>query len=418
MYASREHAVQPPWLSIVGMDEQGWDTLSTDARAAIHAAEFVIGGDRHLALLPDIPNQARWCWPSPLLDAMDTIKAQRGRPVCVLASGDPFWYGIGATLARYIDPAEMRVWPQPAAFSLAAARLGWALQHVNCLSACGRDPDTLTRRLADRARLLILSSDGQTPAAIAERLTQRGFGRSRLTVLEHMGGANEKRLCAQANQWPHSETAALNLIAVECIADAPGASCAAVPGRPSAGFSQDGQITRAEVRAIVLSALAPGRDERLWDIGAGSGAIGVEWMLADPANHAIAVEARDDRIGHIRDNARRFGVPGLECVHGRAPEALEELAPPDAIFIGGGLTTPGLLEQCRNALQANPRGRIVATSVTVEGDAVLADASQRHGGELRRIQVSRGEPLGGYTGWSSDRPITIWHCWNREHGQP
>lgn len=411
MYARHDEAVQSPWLAVVGIGERGWEALAPPAREAVESAEWVIGGERHLALLPDMPEQERVAWPSPLTDAIASIQAQRGRRVCVLASGDPFWFGVGTTLARHIDPAEMQVWPQPSSLSLAAARLGWALQHVTCLSACGRDLDRAARALSDGARLLILSADGTTPAALAELLTTHGFGSSQVTVLEHLDGPAERRISARADQWSQAETAALNIIAVDCVADTFDAPLATVAGRPSARFHQDGQITRSEVRAVVLSLLAPARGERLWDVGAGSGAISVEWLLADPDNHAITIEDRASRIQHIRDNARQFGVPGLECVQGRAPQALAERAPPDAIFIGGGLTSPELLETCHHALAGNRRGRIVATSVTMEGDAVLADAMQRYGGELQRIQVSRTEALGRFQGWSSDRPITIWTVW-------
>lgn len=416
MYAPHAEGVQSPWLAVVGIGERGWDALTEDARAAIEAAELVIGGQRHLALLPAMPGQKRIPWPSPLTEGVANIQAQRGRRVCVLASGDPFWFGVGTTLARHINPAEMQVWPQPSAFALAAARLGWALQHVTCLSACGRDLNRVARELSDGARLLILSADGTTPAALAALLTARGFGGSQLAVFEHLDGPDEQRVSARADQWPHAETAALNTIAVDCVSDSFDTALGHVPGRSSNRFHQDGQITRSEVRAVVLSMLAPGSAECLWDIGAGSGAISVEWMLADTANQAIAIEARDARIQHIRDNATHFGVPDLACVQGHAPEALAGLAAPDAIFIGGGLTSPELLATCRNALGTNPRGRLVATSVTVEGDAALAEAVPRYGGDLRRIQASHAEPLGRFLGWSSDRPITIWNLWTE--GKP
>ncbi|MFP4615119.1 MAG: precorrin-6y C5,15-methyltransferase (decarboxylating) subunit CbiE [Thiohalorhabdus sp.] len=395
-----------PWLTLVGLGEDGAAGLTPAARAAVERAETVFGGERHLDLVPEVPGQERIAWPSPLTDALPWIEARRGRPVCVLASGDPFWHGIGATLARRLPPEEMVAHPAPSAFSLAAARLGWPLQETRCLSLHGRALERVHPRLHDGARLLLLSWDGTTPAALARRLVERGFGASTLTVLERMGGPEERRREARATDWGEAAVADLNTIALTCRADPEARPVARAPGRPEEAFAHDGQITKREVRAVTLAHLAPGAGELLWDIGAGSGAIGVEWMLADPANRAVAVEPRPERIANIAANARALGVPDLQTVEGKAPEALEGLPGPDAVFIGGGLTTPGLLDRCREALPAG--GRLVANSVTVEGDAVLAEARQRLGGQLTRLAVDRAEPLGGFSGWSPLRPVTIW----------
>lgn len=398
--------VQSPWLRIVGLGAEGWDGLSPAARELVESATLLVGGRRHLEAVPPVAGQERMAWPSPLHDAFDTILGRRGEPVCVLGTGDPFWYGIGATLARHLDPAEMRVVPHASAFSLAAARMGWSLQEAACVSVHGRALERVIPELHDGARLLVLSWDGTTAAALADLLRERGFGRSRMTVLERMGAADEARHTAIAQAWDRPRTADLNTIAIDCVADADAFAVAAAPGRPDAGFAHDGQITKSEVRAVTLSLLAPGRNEYLWDIGAGSGAVGIEWMLSHPGNRAVAIEARDDRIARIGANARSFGVPELECVQGRAPAALADLATPDAVFVGGGLTTPGLLATCWRSLR--PGGRLVANSVTVEGDAVLAEALTRYGGGLTRIAVSRAEPLGGFRGWAPLRPVTLW----------
>jgi precorrin-6Y C5,15-methyltransferase (decarboxylating) len=397
---------EQPWLTLVGLGEDGWPGLSPAARTAVEQAETVFGGERHLAMVPETAGQERIPWPSPLTDALPWIEARRGRPVCVLASGDPFWFGIGATLARRLPAREMAVHPAPSAFSLAAARLGWPLQGTRCLSLHGRVLERVHPWLQDGARLLILSWDGTTPAALAERLVARGFGESTLTVLEHLGGPDERRREGAARDWGAAEMADLNTVAVTCRAEAGSHGIARAPGRPDDAFDHDGSITKREVRSVALAHLAPGAGEVLWDIGAGSGAIGIEWMLADPTNQAVAVEANAERAARIEANARAFGVPELTCVHGRAPEALADLPPPQAVFIGGGLTTAGLLERCRAALA--PGGRLVANSVTVEGDAVLADAHQRLGGQLTRLAVDRAEPLGGFSGWAPLRPVTIW----------
>lgn len=399
--------VQHPWLHVVGIGADGWRGLSPSARATVEAAGFVIGGNRHLESLPPVAHQERASWPSPLSAAYECILARRGAPVCVLASGDPSWYGIGATLTRYVDAAEMEVIPAPSAFSLAAARMGWPLQHAACVSVHGRALERVVPELHDGARLLVLSWDGTTAQALAKLLTERGFGRSRLTVLEWLGAPEEARQAATANEWDRPHTADLNTIALDCVADGDAQVLPAAAGRPESLFDHDGQITKREIRAVTLALLSPGRGETLWDIGAGSGSIAIEWMLSHASNHAIAVETRADRAERIGANARGCGVPDLECVRGEAPDALADLARPDAVFIGGGLTTPGLLDACWDVLPAG--GRLVANSVTLEGDAALADAVGRHGGELTRIAVTRGEPLGGFTGWTPLRPVTVWH---------
>lgn len=404
-----------PWLSVVGIGEDGWAGLAATAQVRIENAEHVIGGARHLAMLPAIAGQSREHWPSPLLDVIDGLCARRGRPVAVLATGDPCWFGVGATLARYIAPEEMIVLPQPSAFSLAAARLGWALQHVHCLSAHGRDLAAIRGTFHDGRRLLLLSWDGRTPAAVARMLCEAGFESSRLTVLEHLDGEQERCLSATAADWAYRDIAALNIVAVDCVAGKIAQPIPQTAGRSEAWFEHDGQISQAEVRAVVLSLLAPGRGETLWDIGAGSGAIGIEWMLADPANRTVAIEAKAERAQRVTVNAERLGVPALDCIHGEVPGALPDREPPDAIFIGGGLATPGLLADCLARLAGSPRGRLVATSVTVEGDAIVAEAMQRHGGRLRRLAIDRAEPLGRFHGWAPTRPVTIW-CWPAWNG--
>ncbi|QIT56996.1 precorrin-6y C5,15-methyltransferase (decarboxylating) subunit CbiE [Aquisalimonas sp. 2447] len=395
-----------PWLTIIGIGEDGVDGLPRAARDALAAADTVFGGERHLGLIPAHPGQERIAWPSPLDRALPWVTARRGRPTCVLASGDPFWYGIGATLAHHVEPQEISVHPAPSAFTLAAARMGWPLQQVRCLSVHGRALDRVRPWLHDGARLLLLSWDGSTAAALAGLLREVGFGASGLTVLSHMGGPNEQHRQTTAQQWADEQTADLNTIAVDCRAGAGARVIAATAGRRDDLFAHDGQITKREVRAATLAALAPGRGEVLWDVGAGSGAIAIEWMLADPANRAVAVERDHARSALVSDNARTCGVPDLQCVTGAAPDALADLPQPHAVFIGGGLTTPGLLERCREALP--PGGRLVANSVTVEGEAVLARAAAQWGGELSRLAVSRAEPLGGFTGWQPLRPVTIW----------
>lgn len=396
------------WLTLVGLTESGWTGLSEEARAAVLSAELLVGGQRHLEHMPEVAGQERLAWPSPIQQGIEVILARAGRPVCVLASGDPFWFGIGATLSRHLPPAAMRCLPGPSAFSLACAQLGWALQDVHCLSVVARDLERLRTAFAPGRRLLILSEDGKSPEQIARLLVNDGFGASPMIALEAMGGADAARQQATAAAWGTRAVHKLNTLAVECRADRPGAVRSRTPGRSEAEFAHDGQISKREVRAVILALLAPRGGEHLWDVGAGSGAVSVEWLLSDRANRATAVEAHPERLNKITANAHTFGVTHLHTVAGRAPQALAGLAPPDAVFIGGGLTEPGLLDACWQAL--SPGGRLVASAVTLEGEAVIQAAQARLGGELVRLSVERSEPLGGFTGWRPLRAVTLWHC--------
>jgi precorrin-6Y C5,15-methyltransferase (decarboxylating) len=396
------------WLSIVGIGEDGWDGLSPAARAAVEGAAILYGGSRHLDLVPVVAGQERLPWPSPMTDAFPGLIARRGQRVCVLASGDPSWYGVGATLSRLVPAAETTVIPSASAFSLAASRLGWPLQDCRCLTVHGRPLEQVVPHLQPNARLLLLSWDGTTPAKLAALLRARGFGASRLTVLEAMGGPRESRLEATADAWSAERVADLNTIALDCV-PAPGARVLPLaPGLPDDWFEHDGQITKREVRAVTLSFLAPRRGELLWDVGAGSGSIGIEWMLSDPANRAIAVEHHPERIARILANAANLGVPGLQLARGKAPAALDGLERPDAIFIGGGLTADGVLAASWNALP--PGGRIAANAVTLESEAVLIDAHKRLGGELTQISVARASAVGGFRGWRAAMPVTLWRA--------
>jgi len=394
------------WLSIVGIGEDGIEGLSAGARGIISSADIVFGGKRHLSLAAALIGGEARPWPSPFTQGIEQVLASRGRQVCVLASGDPFFYGVGSVLAGHIPPEETLVVPAPSAFSLAAARLGWALPDTALLSVHGRALDRIRPLLHPGARILALTSDKDGPEALARLLTETGFGQSRLTVLEALGGANERIRTTTAANFDLSEIADLNTVAIE-VAASPGARVIAyTPGLADSLFEHDGQITKREIRAVTLSSLAPVRGELLWDIGAGSGSVAIEWMLADPSLRAIAIEARSDRAARIRRNAAYFGVPGLEVIEGRAPEALAGLAVPDAIFIGGGASEDGVLDQAIAALRSG--GRLVINAVTLETEAALIARHAELGGTLTRIEISRAEPVGGKTGWRPAMPVTQW----------
>lgn len=365
---------------------------------------MVFGGRRHLDLAAPLIRGEAQAWPSPFTVA--PVIAARGRRVCVLASGDPFLHGVGSTLARHVPAAEMTVVPAPSAFSLAASRLGWALPETGCLSLHGKSIDLIRPHLHPNARLLALTSDADGPAQVARLLTGTGFGASRLHVLEALGGPRERMRTGMAQDFALADVDGLNVLAIEVSAAAGARVLPRAPGLSDDLFETDGQITKREIRALTLSALAPRRGERLWDIGGGSGSVSVEWMLADPSLSAIAIEHKPDRAARIRRNAATFGVPGLRVVDGKAPEALADLPPPDAIFIGGGATVPGVLEAAMAALR--PGGRLVVNAVTLETEALVLARHAEAGGALIRVAVSRAAPLAGMTAWRPAIPIVQW----------
>ena len=394
-----------PWLSIVGIGEDGVAGLGETARNIIAGAQTVFGGKRHLDLAaPLIAGEAR-AWPSPFDQAIAAVLGLRGGSVCVLASGDPMFYGVGATLARHVPAAEMHVVPAPSAFSLAAARLGWPQQSTACVSLHGRPLALLRPHLQPGRRLLVLTSDADGPAAIADMMTRLGFGSSRLAVLEALGGPRERIAETTAAAFQPRDIDPLNLVAIEVAASPDARTLPLAPGLPDDWFEHDGQITKRIVRAATISALAPHHDELLWDIGAGSGSISIEWMLRDPSLHAIAVERDADRAARIGRNAKALGVPGLEIVTGEAPAALTALPEPDAIFIGGGCGA-AVLDIALDRLK--PGGRLVVNAVTLETEALLIAAHQDHGGELVRLAVAHASPVGSLTGWRPAMPVTQW----------
>lgn len=392
-----------PWLTVVGIGEDGFKGLGKNARHALLRASKIFGGQRHLDLLPPCIRGERQPWPSPF--CLESLLSHRGEPVCVLASGDPMFFGVGASLARQLPAAEMLTLPAPSSCSLAAARMGWPLQEVVTLSVVARPVAALNAHLSSGVRLLVLSNDGRSPAAIAALLRERGFGPSRLTVLEHLGGEAERRIDGIASDWNDSPIADLNLIAIECIAEPNTLRLSRLAGLPDSAFRHDGQLTKRDVRAITLARLAPTPGELLWDVGAGSGSIGIEWMRAHPSCRALAIEADAGRQTLIEHNRDALGVPGLQLVRGSAPQALARLERPDAIFIGGGVTREGVLDACWAGLK--PGGRLIANAVTLQSEMTLMAWREQHGGELTRIHIAQAQPLGDFDTWRQALPITL-----------
>ena len=396
------------WLSIVGIGEDGVDGLSPVARRLVADAELVIGGKRHLALADPLIKGQRVSWPSPIADILAEIEKARGRPVAVLASGDPFYYGVGDLLMRAVSADETLCLPQPSSFSLAASRLGWSLQDVAPVSLHGRALEGIIRHLQPGARILALSWDGGTPGKLAALLQARGFGESRLTVLERMGGPAERIRHAVAKDFDLGRVEALNIIALEAIGPA-SAALSLAPGLDDSLFEHDGQLTKRDIRAVTLAALAPRQGELLWDIGLGAGSIAIEWLLRHPSLKAIGIEESADRAARAARNAATLGTPDLEIVQGGAPAALAGLAAPDAVFIGGGLGDAGLFDAVWTALK--PGGRLVANAVSLGSEAKLIGLFQQYGGELTRLEIAKSGPA-GRSGkvfvWRPAAPIVQW----------
>ncbi|SKA28204.1 precorrin-6y C5,15-methyltransferase (decarboxylating) subunit CbiE [Consotaella salsifontis] len=393
------------WLTIIGIGDGGLETLTPEARRCLAHAEAIVGGARHLAMLGADIRGERIAWGSPLAATVPEIEARRGRPVVVLASGDPMWFGVGATLARHFPIEEIRVIPAPSAFSLAAARLGWALQDVSTLTVHGRPLDAVDSALAPGARLLVLSENGATPAMLARHLAERGFSASRLVVLEHLGGAKERVRSAHADDFSLGDIADLNVVAIDCALSSGARWFARGAGLPDDAFVHDGKMTKRVLRAVALAALRPAAGETLWDIGAGCGSISVEWVRGAPGARAFALEPRPERRSMIADNARRLLARGITIIDGEAPAVLAGLPRPDAVFIGGGLTN----ETVDAALAVLPcGGRLVAHAVTLESEALLLALHARLGGELSRVSVAYAAPVGPYRGWKPAMPVTHW----------
>lgn len=393
------------WLAIVGIGEDGAEALTPAARALIANAALIVGGARHLALIGETWAE-RLVWPSPLTAAIDTILARRGAAVVALASGDPLFYGVGDLLSRHVPREEIICIPSPSAFALAASRLLWSQQDCALLSLHGRAFERLGPHLQPGRRVIALSWDETTPARVAAHLASLGMGDSILHVLEHIGGPRERVRATRAGAFALDDIAALNTIAIEVVA-APGARVIPLtPGLPDDWFEHDGQITKRDIRAVTLAALAPRKGELLWDIGAGAGSIAIEWSLSDPANRAIAIEPATERAARIARNAATLGVPGVDIVAAPAPRALVGLAAPDAVFIGGGGAS--VLEAAWSALPAH--GRIVANAVTIETQALLTQAFTDKGGELIHIQIARARAIGRFHALDPALPVLQWRA--------
>jgi len=391
-----------PWLTIIGVGEDGPDGLSADSRDALARAQLVMGSARHLSLLGPLNGPAIE-WPVPFAAGIAQLLAQRGRRVVMLASGDPFWFGAGASVTRLLSPDEWVAHPAPSTFTLAAARLGWPLQDMACLGLHAAPLSRLRPHLAKGRRVLALLRDGEAVGALASYLSRHGFGPSVMHVLEALGGPRERRRAIMADSFDLFDVRHPVAIGIEVAGD--GDALPATSGLPDDLFDHDGQITKRPIRALTLSALAPRPGELLWDIGAGSGSIAIEWLLAHPANRACAIEADPARAARAQSNAAALGMDRLAIRTGSAPEALPDGPAPDALFIGGGLSDALLRHLCQHL----PAGtRLVANAVTLESEALLATWQSARGGSLLRIELADCAPLGDRRGWRSRFPVVQW----------
>ena len=407
--------ISKKWLCVIGIGEDGWDDLSADARDLLYESEIVLGGERHLKMLPKDWEGERIVWSSPIREAVSKIVSWRPedsasvQKVAIMASGDPLCYGIATKLLRHLPIEEIWIKPALTTFSLMCSRIGWSLPDVETLTIHGRPVEMLHPFVQPGAKLLVLSKGEESPEKAAKLLCARGFGKSIITVLEHLGGRKERQFSGQADSWNHPEGAALNAMAIECIPENNANVLSRNPGLPDEAFFHDGQLTKREIRAVSLSRLMPVVDQVLWDVGAGCGSVAIEWMRTSPRCRAVAIEKSKSRLKLIEQNSQELGVPMLQIISGSAPEVLADLPAPDAVFIGGGLSSGNLLQTCWTALK--PGGRLVANAVTLEGEQKLLQWQNENAGksgasgDLTRLSISRAEKIGKFQGWKEMRSV-------------
>lgn len=396
------------WLEVIGLTEDGLSGLSAEQTSQLRGADLVIGPDR---IFPEVQHldgfrgQAQ-SWPQPFLDIIPLLESYRGKKVVILATGDPLWFGAASTLVRYFDQSEMRITPAPSGFQWAASRMGWPLHTARTITVHGRPHENVLKYIAPSARLLVLAHDKNSPHTIAKLLDAAGYGDAEITALGHIGGNAESHHADKAAIWAKAsyDVPDFHVIAVTCP-DALDGFLPLTPGLPDDAYTSDGKLTKAETRAASLAKLKPQDGGLLWDLGCGSGAIGIEWMRAANNARAIGVDNRQDRLQVAESNAMRLGTPEWQGLCLNLPDGLDDCGDPDAVFIGGGLTQ-SLAEYALKRLKSG--GRLVVNAVTLESEQTLLKLWGDHGGELVRIAVARAEPVGPLNGWRPLMPVTQW----------
>ena len=393
------------WLTIVGMGEDGFEGLTATAKLALESAENIVGSQRLFALLPTSKSK-RHIWPQPFSTFYEEIQSLKSQSTVLLATGDPMNFGVARKLFELVPRDEIVVIPHLSAFSLAAAQMGWSIPDCDCLTIHGRPAANVEAFIQADAKLLILTQDETSIAEVCRRLMARGFENSAVTVLENLAGKHERVTRFLANTIPNQSWSPLNTLAVHCVPSDSAKIYSRVGGLPDDAFQHDGQLTKREVRAATLAALAPAPDQLLWDVGAGCGSVAIEWIRSTRGCEAIAIEYNADRCSMIAKNIDQLGTPRLKLIQGQAPSALENLPTPHAIFIGGGIGDPDVFETCWQALRSG--GRLVANVVTLEGEMHLYDLQEKYRGELLRIDVSRLEAVGKFRALKPKMPVTQW----------
>ncbi len=395
------------WLSIIGVGEDGFDRLSKPARALLEQAEVLVSSQRIFNLLGDCDKE-RITWSNNFSETVEKILALKPRKVCILATGDPMFFGIGSTLTRYVSADETDVVPSLSIFSLICAKMMWSQSDAVAISLHGREINSLLRFLHPAAKLVLLSHDNQTPKKVAELLCHVGYEKSKMQVFEHLDGEQETISQTTTDEFALDNISGFNTIALECNAEQAKLPVSRIPGLADHYFSSDGVMTKQHVRALTLCSLAPKSGETLWDVGAGSGTIAIEWLRSVEGTKAYAIEQLPERIDYIHQNANKLGTPELNIIESVADsQTLRKLPEPDAIFIGGGSSDYELIHYCWERLK--PNGRLVINSVSVDAEQNLLRAVKEFGGELSRIAVEHLQSLGKQQAWKPERTISHYY---------
>lgn len=397
-------------LTIIGVGEAGVSALGAQAKASIRAGQLIIAAPRfHDGVMAVKPGATIENWPSPFSDIYDLIAARHGQNIVVLATGDPMWFGAGASLIAHFGAEECEVMPGVSGFQMAAARMGWPLSGCETLTVHGRPVNALIPRLYPRGRLLVIGQDETTPAKIAALLCEHGYGQSQMSVLASVGGDQEQRFDITANAVGDQIFPPFHIIAIACPANAPRESVVVLP---DSAFENDGKLTKRDVRASAIAKLAPFPGAVMWDVGSGSGAVAIDFLRNAPRGKAFAIDRNADQIAMAERNALQNGVVSLHSVAvdvAAANAALTDLPQPDAIFIGGGLSAQ-VIEQCQAALR--PGGVLVAHAVTLESEQTLMGVWQATGGAMARLSMHHADPVGAFHGWRPLMPVTQL-CWHK-----